>query len=201
MLAEKINKWYLAVQEVLLCLMIIALPFMKLPSRYGLFGMGTNLPVVLGSVSVILFLVYSVYKREMHIPFKKFFLIAILWMFICEVWGVLTFPYYDEAIYEYLRDTRVVKLFYQWIPSLEDMNIFLHFKLLGSQLWYLVREMVFPLMGIVCIILTLYRRHALHFVNLMTKMAYILIIMMSAYLVIERSFGFGRRHQSLEIFW
>ena len=182
-----INTVYYKIQELLLCAMIIALPLMRIPDRYTLFSMGNNLSMIFLFFSILLFIVYSLWKKKTEVPFKPYFEISIIWIVFCTILGVFSFPFYDTVIYTYLINTSVIQKLYTLFPSFVGNEFILQVKLMVSLVWYLFRNFIFPLMGLFLIIFNLYKDDCKKGLDTIVNAARILTILCITYSVIEVS--------------
>lgn len=150
--------WSIHLAEICFGAMVFSLPFTVLPVRYNIPVLGGNLPQIFLLFSIFFCGIYLINNRHVpNFPGKKYFIIFFLWSLFCLIWGCWHFPFYDAAINQSLRDSRMVSIFSIVFPSLKENIFFLHAKMFFSYFWYMLKGFFFPFIGVFFIVYTLFR--------------------------------------------
>lgn len=172
--------------EICLSLMVFTLPFTLIPNRYRLPVLGGNIPEIFLLLAVIFFLVYIVYKKHLKVLDDKYFILFFVWSLLCLVWGCWKLPYYDNAVNESLRSSRMVLIVSHFIPGLMDNVILLHVKMFLSYFWYMIKGFFFPYAGMFFILSWLFKAgKGKEFKKYLYKGIYGLSILMVVYSIPE----------------
>ena len=138
--------------EVLFGLMILTLPITLLPKRYQFPVLGGKLPHILLFIGLLSFVAYSLKKHSLSIHGKRYFGGFFIWSVFCLILGVWNFPFYDTVIDDFLRNSKMVVLISEILPSFQYNSSLLHGKMFLSYFWYMLRDFFFPFCGLFFII-------------------------------------------------
>ena len=138
--------------EVLFGLMILTLPITLLPKRYQFPVLGGKLPHILLFIGLLSFVAYSLKKHSLSIHGKRYFGGFFIWSLFCLILGVWNFPFYDTVIDDFLRNSKMVVLISEILPSFQYNSSLLHGKMFLSYFWYMLRDFFFPFCGLFFII-------------------------------------------------
>lgn len=118
--------------EVLFGLMILTLPITLLPKRYQFPVLGGKLPHILLFIGLLSFVAYSLKKHSLSIHGKRYFGGFFIWSLFCLILGVWNFPFYDTVIDDFLRNSKMVVLISEILPSFQYNSSLLHGKMFLS---------------------------------------------------------------------
>lgn len=172
--------------ELFFSLTIFSLPFTFLPERYSFPFFGRSLPHIFLFFSLVFYIIYAIRHKKNHINHKGYFTIFFAWSFFCLVMGFISFPFYDHSIEEYLRNSKVMIIIYNFFPEFRESNSLLYVKLFLSYFWHMIKDFFFPFIGLYVIISGLY--HEIGYKNLTKtfyRSVYGLAILMSVYSFFE----------------
>ena len=172
--------------QFFLGLMVLTLPFTFIPERYQLPILGNNLPKIFLLFTLIFYCIYCWYNRNFNFFWKSYFVIFFLWSGICLILGCLNFPYYNNFILDYLRNSRMIIFFSKYFPAIQGNSTLLYAKMCMSYFWYMMKDFFFPFAGIGFILYGLLKKENLKDTRkyLITAI-YILSIIMVLYSIPE----------------
>lgn len=173
------------VQEYVLTLIILTLPFTYIPERFRLPLLGRNLPNIFLLLGLIVFIWYALKYRNTYLPHKKYFLFFVGWYVLCLFIGAVTYPFYDNSFYEYIRNEGYYGKLVRLSPVIFDNVILMQLKYACSNLLGMIRNLFIPLFAVWLIVINLYKKDWKEGIHKISMAALVLAIIMIIYSIPE----------------
>lgn len=173
------------VQEYILMLVVLSLPIIMIPKAHSLPLLGGNIPNAFLVIGVLLFLFYLVKFHTAIIPYKKYLIIFIGWYTLCLFIGALTYPFYDNDFFMYMRTEGIYGKLVKMKPEIFDNIILMELKYACSLFVRMIRGFFIPLVGLWLIVINLHQRDWKRGMHQISLAALILAIVMIIYSIPE----------------
>lgn len=172
-------------QEYLLVLIILTLPFTRIPERFKIPLLGGSLPIALLLIGVFVFILCSLKYKNVYFPHRKYFLLFVCWYILCLFIGAFNYPFYDDSFYAYMRSEGYYGKLVSLSPAIFDNVVLMQLKYAFFNMLGLIKGLFFPLFAIWLIIINLYKKSYDKGLHKISMAALVLSIIMIIYSIPE----------------
>ena len=180
---DKMARW-------LLYLPVITIPVQALPMAYPiprfLRDMSFTFFVLLFMACVVRFFWERKRFEKWPLWVKGYLMAVCVWPFLCTFMGALSFPYWDETVNEFLRQTWLVQKIAGFYPGILTNETLLHLKCANSFMLSIVTGLLLPLLGIFfSLYVMFYGKDSRYILDTVSRAVVVLTVALCAYSVIE----------------